>query len=75
MVKFVIEAALFAAIFLAVAAIVYWVTKPDKKESGVASLDDLGEEVDQSVKQFGETKQKVADAEAKVREMREKTDK
>ena len=75
MVKFVIEAALFAAIFLAVAGIVHWVTKPDKKESGVASLDDLGEEVDQSVKQFGETKQKVADAEAKVREMREKTDK
>lgn len=75
MVKLILNATLFAALVLAGILVLRWLVTPEKKASGVGTLEDLGDEVDQSVKQFDETKQKVADAEEKVREMKEKTDK
>lgn len=75
MFKFILEAVAFAAIILSAVLLFRWLAKPEPKSSGVESLDDLGEEVDESVKQFEETKQKVADAEEKVREMKGKTEK
>ena len=74
MIKFLFEAVFFALIILSVMAVYRWLSKPEAKPTGVATLDELGDEVDQSVKQFGETKQKVAQAAEKIREMEDKTD-
>ncbi len=75
MFKFILEAVAFAAIILSAVLFFRWLAKPEPKSSGVESLDHLGEEVDESVKQFEETKQKVAEAEEKVKEMKGKTEK
>jgi len=72
--KLLFELSLFFLIILSVVALYRWFSKPDAKPSGVSTLDELGDEVDKSVKQFGDTKQKLADAAEKILEMKEKTD-
>ena len=73
MIKYIFEAILFAAIVLAVVGVVRWLIKPEGKSSGVTCLDELGDEVDQSVSQFDQTKKKLAQAEDKIRELKAKT--
>jgi len=74
MIKYVFEVILFAAIVLTVVSVVRWLIKPESKPSGVTCLDELGDEVDQSVSQFDQAKKKLAQAEDKIRELKDKTD-
>lgn len=75
MFKFIIEGFIFLGIIIGAIYLYRWVVKPEpvKPINPVASIDELDKEVDQSVEQFTQTKQKVDAVEEKVKAMKEKT--
>ena len=75
MFKFIVEGLLFLGVIIAAIYLYRWLVKPEPVTpiNPVASIDELDKEVDQSVEQFTQAKQKVQAVEEKVKAMKEKT--